>query len=69
MLFRSVTAHLELDYKAPVHVGERIECEAQVTEFGTGRSIRAQGTIKREGAVAARAKGVMVIVKAPGQEV
>ena len=64
-----VTAHLELDYKAPVHVGERIECEAQVTEFGTGRSIRAQGTIKREGAVAARAKGVMVMVKAPGQEV
>ena len=50
-------------------MGERIECEAQVTEFGTGRSIRAQGTIKREGAVAARAKGVMVIVKAPGQEV
>ena len=25
-----VTAHLELDYKVPVHVGERIECEAQV---------------------------------------
>ena len=50
-----VTAHLELDYKVPVHVGERIECEAQVTEFGTGRSIRAQGTIKREGAVAAPA--------------
>ena len=43
-----VTAHLELDYKVPVHVGERIECEAQVTEFGTGRSIRAQGTIKRD---------------------
>ncbi len=61
-----VTAHLELDYKAPIYVGERIECEARVTEFGKGRSIRAQGTISRDGEVAALAKGVMVIVKEPG---
>ncbi|MCD7992413.1 MAG: hypothetical protein LUK37_11870 [Clostridia bacterium] len=63
-----VTAHLELDYMAPIHVGEQIECEAEAAELGKGRSIRARGTIKRDGAVAARAKGVMVIVKAPGKE-
>ena len=47
-------------------MGERIECEARVTEYGKGRSIRAQGTISRDGEVAALAKGVMVIVKEPG---
>lgn len=64
-----VIAHLELDYKTPVHVEEWIKREAQMTGFGTGRSIRAQGTIKQEGAVAARAKGIMVIARTSGQGV
>lgn len=59
-----VTAHLELDYRIPIHVGEEIQCEAQVTEFGKGRSIRVEGVIKKNGIAAAEAKGVMVIVSA-----
>lgn len=58
-----VTAHLEMDYRAPVHVGDEIFCEAHVTERGKGKSIRLEGTIRRGDTLAAEAKSVMVIVK------
>lgn len=57
-----VTAHLEMDYRTPAHVGDTIQCEARVTDFGKRRSIRTEGTIKRGDTVIADARGVMVIV-------
>lgn len=63
-----VTAHLELDYRAPAYVGEELLCEARVAKFGKGRSIRTEGTIRRGDTVIAQARGVMVIVKEPGRK-
>lgn len=59
-----VTAHLEMDYRAPAYVGETVQCEAHIVEMGSGRSIRTAGVIRRGDTVIAEAKGVMVIVKA-----
>lgn len=58
-----VTAHLEMDYRAPAYVGETIDCEARIVEMGKGRSIRTEGIIRRGDTVIAEAKGVMVVVK------
>lgn len=57
-----MTAHLEMDYKAPAYVGETIECEAHIEEYGGRRSVRTAGSIRRGDTLIAEAKGVMVIV-------
>lgn len=57
-----MTAHLEMDYRAPAYVGETITCETHVESYSGRRSIRAAGSIRRGDTVIAEAKGVMVIV-------
>ena len=62
-----MTAHLEMDYRAPAYVGETIDCEAWIERMGNGRSIHTAGVIRRGSTVIAQAKGVMVIVRTAGQ--
>lgn len=63
-----VTAHLEMNYRAPAYVGETIDCEGWIEEMGKGRSIRTAGVIRRGDTVIAEAKGVMVIVSSPEEK-
>lgn len=58
-----MTAHLEVDYKAPAYVGDFLECEAHVIERGTGRSVKMAGTLKKGDTIIAEAKSVMVMLK------
>ncbi len=58
-----VTAHIELDYLEPIHVGDQIACRAEVARFGEGRSIHTKACVKKHGKVAVQASAVMVSVK------
>ena len=57
-----VTAHLEMDYRTPAHVGDELDFRTWIVEYGGRKSIKMAGQVKRGDTVIAEAKSVMVIV-------
>lgn len=59
----TVTAHLEVDYRSPAHIGDKLVITGELVERGTGRALRTKGRITCEDRVIAECTSVMVIVK------
>ncbi len=56
-----VTAHLEVDYRTPAHVGDELDFETWLVEYGGRKSMKMAGRVMRGDTVVAEAKTVMVI--------
>lgn len=57
-----VTAHLEVDFRAPAHVGDELDFKTWLAEYGGRKSVKMGGRIMRGETVIAEAKAVMVIM-------
>lgn len=58
----AVTAHLEVDYRSPAHVGDKLTIVGELVERGHGRSIRTKSRITCGDRLIAESTSVMVIV-------
>ena len=59
----SFNKHLEVDYRSPAHIGDKLVITGELVERGTGRALRTKGRITCEDRVIAECTSVMVIVK------
>jgi len=56
-----VTAHLEMDFLAPIRLGDTLRCEAKKSSTGR-RSVKTEALITVDGETAAKSSGVYVKV-------
>ena len=59
----TLTVHIEMDYRSPSYVGDKLTLEGFLIERGEGRSIKVGGRILRGETLIAEGTGVMVIAE------
>ena len=57
-----VTAHLDIDFRTPAYVGDELDFETWLVEYGGRKSMKMAGRVMRQDTVIAEVKSVMVIV-------
>ena len=57
-----VTAHLDIDFRTPAYVGDELDFETWLVEYGGRRSVKMAGRVMRGDTLIAEVKSVMVIM-------